>query len=310
MRIINLLLFFIVIFLIWSSPSLTAERGRFFYEGDGTLAFQHSNSGRKATIRYRQTNGPYIKKAFSQIDWLFGMPSAQLGEGFSLRLIAMLDYLEDKYAKGKNLKIKSGYRSPKYNEGLRKQGRLAAQTSYHTYGMAADVIFPGANHQKIWEYVRSLDCCGIGIYSGNNVHVDSGKPRFWTSETALPKKKEPQENKNIYIAPEFDFYKQGETIRLFFSGISEYPFGVKPVFKLVNGAKTLKAFKPDIRYKSDQSKANCVLLEKKKEARFIYWKIPNKLKVPKSKLGIEVEFCGPKYGKMPAKIVSKPFVVR
>lgn len=282
--------------------------GRFFYEGDGFISLTNTHNGKKVSVQYRLADGSYDAKALSQIDLVFGMANQELGEKVSLRLIAMLDYLEDKFSPGKTLKLISAYRSPKYNQQLRDKGRLAGQTSYHINGMAADVEFPGAKPKEIWEHVKSLNCCGVGDYGGKYIHVDSGKPRFWESKTALPEKDEPQENKNIYLASDLDIYHAEETMRLFFSGISDYPFGVKPTFQVVKGDKTLHSFL--LHFEGPTPNQECVTINNFKQSRNIYWTIPKDFKNSDNQLNIQVEFCGFDYKKMPKQILSKPFIIR
>ncbi|MBI4411936.1 MAG: DUF882 domain-containing protein [Deltaproteobacteria bacterium] len=327
-----------------ASRAPAAEPGRYFYEGDGKIDL----GGKRGTlsVTYRGNDGTYSTASLKKIDTFFGMPSALLGEGISLRLIAMIDYLQDKFAPGKTLTLRSGYRSPEYNTSLRKKGKLAAKTSYHMEGMAADLVFPGASPQNIWDYVKNLDCCGIGIYGGKEVHLDSGKPRFWTAETALPKEDVPPQNRNIYLAADKDIYYPGETLRLFFSGVSDYPFGVKVPFKLKKGDRTIASFTPE--FKKEISGKECVSLDEKRQARLITWKIPEDLnagppqsrplaaepkranvmtastlsieesrglapeffKAPDGKLNVEVEFCDPVTEMMPPSVASKPFVIK
>ncbi|MBI2340424.1 MAG: DUF882 domain-containing protein [Deltaproteobacteria bacterium] len=305
---------FIVILLVMSvgASAVAAGPGRYFYEGDGKIDL----AGRRGTlsVTYRLNNGDYSPSALKKIDAFFGMPSAILGEGICLRLISMIDYLQDRFTPDKTLTLRSGYRSPATNTSLRKKGKLAAKTSYHMEGMAADLIFPGtgpaggAGPQEIWEHVKGLDCCGIGIYGGKEVHVDSGKPRFWTAETALPKEDVPPLNRNIYLSPDKDIYYAGETMRLFFSGVSDYPFGVKIPFKLKKGGRIIDSFMPE--FKKEISGKECVSLEERRQARLITWKIPEDLKAPGGKLNVEVEFCDPVTEMTPPSVASKPFVIK
>ena len=181
-------------------------------------------------------------------------------------------------------------------------------------GRGADLNFPGTgpaggpDPSVIWERVRSLDCCGIGNYGGKEVHLDSGKPRFWTAETALPKEDVPPQNRNIYLASDKDIYYAGETLRLFFSGVSDYPFGVKIPFKLKKEDRTIESFIPE--FKKEISGKECVPLEERKHGRLITWKIPEDIKAPNGRLSVEVEFCDPVTEIMPHRIVSKPFVIK
>lgn len=282
------------------------QKGRYFYEGDGHIIFLNRHSGKKVSVTYRHQDGSYPQSAINQLNSVFGMPAEAVGEDISLRLVSLIDSLEDIYSRNKTIQIDSGYRSPSANANLRTQGKTAGETSYHMEGMAADVVFPGASPEKIWEHVKSLNCCGVGYYNGKNVHIDSGKPRFWTKETALPKTKEPPENRNIYLSIDKDIYFAGETMRLFLSGISQYPFGLRPSFRLKNNSKTLFTFVPEFYQKKDN---NCIVVKNRKEGRLIYWTIPDDFKGSSDKLSVELNFCEPITTKMPANLVSRPFVI-
>ncbi len=290
-----------------------AEPGRFFYEGDGKISLANKNSGVKVSANYRNNDGNYSASSLQQINKVFGMPSTELGEDISLRLISLLDYLQDTFSPNQTLVIFSGYRSPTLNAKLRRAGKTAGETSYHMDGMAADVLFPGVPSEKVWEYVQGLNVGGVGYYGGTDLHIDSGRPRFWTKATALPKGNEPQENKNIYLSIDKDIYHPGETIQLFFSGISQFPIGVKPIFRLGATSFTpeFQVLPPPLMGGGWGEGDHCVLLTKRKEARLITWTIPENISTSdEKKLAVEVQFCGPEYSKMPKEILSRSFVIR
>ena len=80
--------------------------------------------------------------------------------------------------------INSAYRSPKYNECLRKKGRKAAKNSNHMQGIAFDVTWSGyPNNRDVFiEVARSFGFKGIGVYNGNPgfVHIDRrSTPYTW-----------------------------------------------------------------------------------------------------------------------------------
>ena len=82
---------------------------------------------------------------------------------------------------GKQLIIKSGYRSKEYNDYLRSIGIPAAKNSLHMQGMACDVGFAGFDSQskeQLIQYALEEGFSGIGRYS-NFVHVDIGPRREW-----------------------------------------------------------------------------------------------------------------------------------
>jgi hypothetical protein len=76
--------------------------------------------------------------------------------------------------------VNSAYRSPKYNECLRKRGVKASKTSNHMQGIAFDIKWAGYpnNRNEFIEVARSFGFKGIGIYSGFT-HIDRGIERQW-----------------------------------------------------------------------------------------------------------------------------------
>ena len=89
-----------------------------------------------------------------------------------LDLITYLERIRTHF--NKPITITSGYRSPSHNK---KVGGVTG--SYHTKGMAADIIISGVAPKKVAQYAESLNMGGIGLYSGFT-HVDtrSGKSRW------------------------------------------------------------------------------------------------------------------------------------
>lgn len=76
------------------------------------------------------------------------------------------------------IRVISGYRSPTYNDLLRRLGRKVAKQSLHTQGLAIDFAIPGAPNARIAQAARSLGAGGVGIYR-DFVHIDTGRVRFW-----------------------------------------------------------------------------------------------------------------------------------
>lgn len=304
----------LLIFLLFlATLSFAAEKGRYFLEGDGDIAFANKNTGAVTRVTYRNADGSYNTAAIKTINQVFGLPP-DFGEDISFRLISNLDFFQDKYTPGKPLTLYSGFRSPAYNQKLRNQKRKAGRTSYHIDGMAADVVFEGYDSKKIWEEIRQMNCCGVGHYDGVSVHIDSGRPRFWTTETALPKVDTPPQNKNIYLSIDKDIYLPGETMQLFFSGISDYPFGVKAQMELVDesGKKNVRQVTPEFSENKNPDPSACMVLKDRKDTRQIFWKIPNEWRaIHESPLrAVRVEFCDPITPLMPKTLLSRPFVIQ
>lgn len=290
----------LMIFVLFSATA-SASTGRFFYEGNGSLSIINKNTGHKATVQYRAPNGTYNEAAIHELDEIFEMPARRLGEDVSLRLISMLDYLEDHFVKGQTLTMLSGFRTKEHNSHLKR----AARTSYHLDGMAADLIFPGIPSRQVWDYVRSLNCCGAGYYFGKSVHIDSGRPRFWTSVGSHRAKGE-LKNHYVYLATDKDIYHPGETMRLFLSAVSDYPFGIRTEFQLEHKKRYLLSFNPNFHGK--QSDGICQPIRSREEARFMTWEIPADWKGPDGPLNVEIHFCNHHWKDMPSSLISKPFL--
>ncbi|EKD42538.1 MAG: hypothetical protein ACD_73C00113G0001, partial [uncultured bacterium] len=118
----------------------------------------------------------------------------------------------------------------------------------------------------------------------------------------------PPQNRNIYLSVDLDKYKPGETMRLFFSGVSDYPFGVKETFVLKKEDHKVAEINPEFKTKKTIS-GNCYPIETRAEARFIYWKIPAENIPYNDKLTLEVTFCNPVTPLMPEKIDSRVFLI-
>ncbi len=81
-------------------------------------------------------------------------------------LVSLLEEIRDML--GSSIKITSGYRCEDHNDDV--QGSV--KNSYHTKGMAADILVPNHFHKAITD--RYAGRLGIGFYD-NRLHVDVRK---------------------------------------------------------------------------------------------------------------------------------------
>ena len=273
----------------------------FFLMGDGKIKIKNNKNGRTANLSYLNTDGTLNKAAFEKIDFLFAYPASERNEHISMRLIAFLDYFSDQYFPDAWIYMNSGYRSPKYNQNLRKKGRGAAKTSTHIDGMALDFYIDGVNGKEMWELIRKHDCCGAGHYGGKTVHLDSGRPRFWQQSTSKVKTNASAMNRFIYLSTEYDKYKTKSRVRLLFTSISDFGFGVKRKVSIVKDNVEVAKTKLN-------TKQSCHRIEQRKDARFLYVELPKKLKSGED-YQIKLEFCEKPFEDMPDTSISNKIML-
>ena len=78
--------------------------------------------------------------------------------------------------------INSAYRCATHNKAVG-----GASSSYHTMGMAADIVVKGVEPKEVAKYAESIGILGIGLYDGF-VHIDTrSKKSFWYSHAQTPR---------------------------------------------------------------------------------------------------------------------------
>lgn len=294
---------FFVLFL--AQPAvLKAQTPRFFLMGDGIL----SVAGQKIT--FRTGADQYDPEGLRRLNQLFRAPWSEPQERLSLRFIEVLDYLQDQLG-GRNYTVRSGYRSPRHNQGLRKRGKLAAQSSMHIESAAGDLILSGVPSGEIFTFVKGLDCCGIGWYHSRHFHLDTGPSRYWDEKTSKTEDKTPQENAKVILQADYDRYRPGETVALKLMRITQYPIGLTPKLILKSASEPIQtAVELPVEFSSNQpDKESCLLIKGRATARGLQVKLPAK-KVPAGRYTLQADFCNRfDYEKMPTTIDSRVFEI-
>ncbi len=283
-----------------------AQKDRFFLMGSGVLHLENLRNNRDARVELLAGNGQINESALETVDRVFGFPSVAKGEHISLRLLFMLSYFADLVAPGKTIYIESAYRSPEYNEQIRKKGANAAKTSTHMDGMALDFRIDGVDGKMLWETIRTMDCCGVGHYGGRTIHLDDGRPRFWEAATSGTRTTKPDYNQNIYLSTLYDRYTPNENLRLSLSGISTLGFGVR------NTAELLQAGNPTptgirLPLRTGIEDAPCLQFNNRKDTRFLFTSLPATLQA--GRYQVQLEFCQKPFPQMPDRLISREIEV-
>lgn len=274
---------------------------RFYYVGDGCLYIQTAKGSEKNCFRDR--SGDYNQAVLARINKIFGAHYGDgvKGQNMSLRFLEFLSFLQSHYDRAP-FKILSGYRAPKYNQSLRDKGKLAAQTSMHTEGAAADIIFPSVLSAEIFPYVKSLNCCGVGYYHGNAIHVDTGPPRYWDETTSGTEKKEPQQNEKIMLQSTYDRYHAGDDVVFQLMRVTEYPVEIPVQWEWVSETGG-KNYPLSVQAELAQPSAkNCKNVPDRVAGRQLLAGLSEDL--PAGKYHATLTFCSRTSDKMPASITS------
>lgn len=93
------------------------------------------------------------------------------------KLVDYVQKIRDHF--GKPVTINSGYRCAKHNKAVG-----GASGSYHTKGMAADIVVKDVKPKEVAKYAESIGILGVGLYEtskdGFFVHIDTRATKsFW-----------------------------------------------------------------------------------------------------------------------------------
>jgi uncharacterized protein YcbK (DUF882 family) len=293
----------LIIFIAALLPGLTmalSEPIRFFRFGDGKIHIKNEQNGREAKVQLLNPEGKIDENAMKEIDGVFNFPHTSKGEHVSLRLLFLLDHFSDNITPDKLIHLVSGFRSPTYNDKLKKSGGNVAKTSTHIDGMAIDFFIEGVDGKVLWETIRRENCCGVGHYGGRVVHLDSGKPRFWEAATSKVDTRESEFNRRIYLSAEYDRYKRGERARFFISSVSDFPFGIRKMAALRN---ELAGNEKQVRLAvQGQPEEECISIQNRTASRLIYANLP--MESDPGRYRIRFDFCQRPSDHMPLAIFS------
>ncbi|WP_215904972.1 DUF882 domain-containing protein [Rhodovibrio salinarum] len=143
------------------------------------LAFENLHTGEQLVAPYL-TRGRLDPEGLSQLDYILRDWRTEEVIRIDRRLYVLLDDLRRRLGSDAPYQIISGYRSPKTNAMLRASTSGVAKRSYHTRGMAIDIVVPNRTTAEVRDAALSLRRGGVGYYPESGfVHVDVGPVRRW-----------------------------------------------------------------------------------------------------------------------------------
>lgn len=292
-----------LLFLINICASSAFSQDDYFIMGSGQINFK-SSSGATGTLTYRNEKG-YDEAALRKINQVYGGNYDDYLARMSLRFLEAISNIQNHFG-GAPIIIRSGYRSPRSNQGLRNQGKMAAQSSMHIEAAAIDFYIQGVNVLDLKEYATQLPCCGVGYYHGKHIHLDTGPKRWWDETNSGTDKKEAQENEKIILLMQKDIYSPKDRIAFDFARVSDFPIGVKATVQLEKWNK--EQWNPAQNISIENvSNTDCLNLQSRKEIKQLALKNSN---LNAGRYRMRVDFCGQAWSKMPPQIYSDPFEVR
>lgn len=147
---------------------------------EGRLSLFNIHNREKLTVTFRTPDGQYDHDALRAIDGILRCHFTEEVMKIDVRTIEYLNRIDKDLGGGHEIHIISGFRSPVYNDLLRREGRHVAGNSLHMQGKAIDIAIPQIGIETVRRTALSLRSGGVGFYPGPGfVHIDSGPFRTW-----------------------------------------------------------------------------------------------------------------------------------
>ena len=147
--------------------------------GAQKISFRNQHTGESFSGAFK-VGGRYLPDAFEQINEV--LRDFRTGEVFPIdpRVVDILFAVREKANVKTPYEVLSGYRSPKTNSTLARNGTGVARNSLHMTGQAIDVRLPGVSTRKLADLAQGMRSGGVGYYAKSNfVHMDTGQVRRW-----------------------------------------------------------------------------------------------------------------------------------
>jgi len=141
------------------------------------LDLYNIHTGERLDIKYC-SSGMYDQDAISRINNVLRCHYSNEIKPMDVKVLDLLCDIKDVAGRDKEVLIISGYRSPAYNEYLRRTGRGVVKDSLHLQARAIDFRIPNVYNNKLAILAKSFYTGGVGKYS-DFVHIDTGRVRYW-----------------------------------------------------------------------------------------------------------------------------------
>jgi len=147
---------------------------------EGRLTLFNTHNRETLSVAFRTPEGEYDPEAIGAINRILRCHYTEEVAEIDIRVIEYLNSVDKVLGGGHEIHIISGYRSPSYNNLLRREGRHVAGHSLHMKGKAIDIAIPHVGIETVRRTALNLRSGGVGYYPGPGfVHIDSGPRRTW-----------------------------------------------------------------------------------------------------------------------------------
>jgi uncharacterized protein YcbK (DUF882 family) len=138
------------------------------------------NTGETFNDVYSQ-NGQYVGASLRRLNVILRDHRSGAVANIDPRLFDILAQLQRVLRLREALQVISAYRSPETNFQLYMQSSGVAESSFHTRGMAVDIMTQSRSSGQMTRAARVMRMGGVGNYRGSRyIHVDCGPFRTWT----------------------------------------------------------------------------------------------------------------------------------
>jgi uncharacterized protein YcbK (DUF882 family) len=148
-------------------------------ESERIVTLYNVHTGEQLRTLY-WSGGSYLPDALRQIDFILRDIHSNTIKRTDPRLVDLLHRIEAKLGAGQGIEVLCGYRTPKTNALLRREGMPCARNSFHLSAQAVDLRVPGRSLRQVHRAAMALRGGGVGYYPhAHFVHVDVGPVRYW-----------------------------------------------------------------------------------------------------------------------------------